>query len=81
MAPLRERDLAFTRVGGCLHRESAVWYHVVHPGLSVGKKRGKNVMFDFESRWISAGGTKLHFLGFIIREHVPMQGLAVQIMC
>ena len=38
-------------------------------------------MFDFESRWISAGGTKLHFLGFIIREHVYMQGLAVQIMC
>ena len=38
-------------------------------------------MFDFESRWISAGGTKLHFLGFIIREHVYMQGLSVQIMC
>ena len=81
MAPLRVRDLAYTRVGGCVHRESAVWYHIVFPGLSVGKKRGKNVMFDFESRWISAGSTKLHFLGFISREHVPMQGLAVQIMC
>ena len=81
MAPLRVRDLAFTRVGSCVHQESAVWYHVVHPGLSVGKKRGKNVKFDFESRWISAGGTKLHFLGFIIREHMYMQGLAVQIMC
>ena len=55
------------RVGGCVHRESAVWYHIVDPGLSVGKKRGENVMFDFESRWISAGGTKLQFLGFIIR--------------
>ena len=64
-----------------MHQESAVWYHIVDPGLSVGKKRGENVMFDFESRWISAGGTKLQFLGFIIREHVPMQGLSVQIMC
>ena len=81
MAPLRVRDLAYTRVGGCVHRETTIWYHIVFPGLSVGKKRGKNVTFDFESRWISAGGTKLHFLGFIIREHMYMQGLAVQIMC
>ena len=50
MAPLRVRDLALVRVGGCVHRESAVWYHIVDPGLSVGKKRGGNVMFDFESR-------------------------------
>ena len=81
MAPLRVRDLAYTRVGGCVHRETTIWYHIVFPGLSVGKKRGKNVMFDFESRWISAECTKLHFFGFIIREHMYMQGLAVQIMC
>ena len=67
---IRPLALASIHIGTGLHRESAVWYHVVHPGLSVGKKRGKNVTFDFESRWISAGGTKLHFLGFIIREHV-----------
>ena len=59
MAPLRVRDLAYTRVGGCVHRETTIWYHIVFPGLSVGKKRGKNVTFDFESRWISAGGTIL----------------------
>ena len=64
-----------------MHQESAVWYHIVDPGSSVGKKRGENGTFDFESRWISAGGTKLHFLGFNIREHVPIQGLSVQIMC
>ena len=80
MAPLRVRDLAFIHVGGCVHREITIWYHIVYPGLSVGKKRGGNVMFDFESRWISAGGTKLQFLAFIIRQHVPIQGLSVQIM-
>ena len=61
------RDLALVHAGGCVHRESAVWYHIVDPGSSVGKKGGGNVMFDFESRWISAGGAKLQFLGFIIR--------------
>ena len=59
MAPLRVRDLAYTRVGGSVHREITIWYHIVYPTLSVGKKRGKNVKFDFESRWISAGGTIL----------------------
>ena len=41
MAPLRVRDLAFIRVGGCVHRETTIWYHIVYPGLSVGKKGGK----------------------------------------
>ena len=50
MAPLRVRDLAFIHVGGSVHREITIWYHIVYPGLSVGKKGGENVKFDFESR-------------------------------